>query len=211
MALQTKLKVVGSVVLGALLWVGCSGGATSYQNVNDTTKNTTSSINSTDLVLTANAMLESMLNDPNFMQLKGKHLIEVSDIINDTTQPNLDMNFLTTKITQQLRLRSQGKFGVTRASGGSGIAADSRMVEQRKKERESQEYNQDTTMEKGTLKAADLSLSGKISSEAASINRSRQRLDYNFTLSLTDRKTGEEVWSGVQPIVKNASNKHIAF
>ncbi|WQS05094.1 penicillin-binding protein activator LpoB [Helicobacter pylori] len=211
MALQTKLKVLGSVVLGALLWVGCSGGAVSYQNVNDTTKNTTSSINSTDLVLTANAMLESMLNDPNFMQLKGKHLIEVSDIINDTTQPNLDMNFLTIKITQQLRLRSQGKFGVTMASGGSGIAADSRMVEQRKKERENQEYNQDTTMEKGTLKAADLSLSGKISSEAASINRSRQRLDYNFTLSLTDRKTGEVVWSGVNPIVKNASNKHIAF
>ncbi|AFI05208.1 penicillin-binding protein activator LpoB [Helicobacter cetorum] len=211
MAFLTKLKIIGSVALSALLWVGCSGGVATYQNVNDMTKNTTSSLNSTDLLLTANAMIESMLNDPNFVQLKGKRLIEVSDIINDTTQPNLDMNLLSTKITQQLRLRSQGKFNVTRASGGSGIAADSRIIEQRQKERESEEYNQDTTMEKGTLKAADLSLSGKVSSNAASIDKARQRLDYNFTLSLTDRKTGVEVWSDVKPIVKNASNKHVAF
>lgn len=51
------------------------------------------------IVLTANAMLDSMFSDPNFEQLKGKHLIEVSDVINDTTQPNLDMNLLTTEIS----------------------------------------------------------------------------------------------------------------
>ncbi|GAA7980507.1 penicillin-binding protein activator LpoB [Helicobacter pylori] len=209
MVLKTKLKIISSVVLSALLWVGCSSEMATYQNVNDATKNTTASINSTDLLLTANAMLDSMFSDPNFEQLKGKHLIEVSDVINDTTQPNLDMNLLTTEIARQLRLRSNGRFNITRASGGSGIAADSRMVKQREKERESEEYNQDTTVEKGTLKAADLSLSGKVSSIAASISSSRQRLDYDFTLSLTNRKTGEEVWSDVKPIVKNASNKRM--
>ncbi|MGL2783391.1 penicillin-binding protein activator LpoB, partial [Helicobacter pylori] len=34
-------------------------------------------------------------------------------------------------------------------------------------------------------------------------------LDYDFTLSLTNRKTGEEVWSDVKSIVKNASNKRM--
>ncbi|MGN8404510.1 penicillin-binding protein activator LpoB, partial [Helicobacter pylori] len=158
MVLKTKLKIISSVILSTLLWVGCSSEMATYQNVNDATKNTTASINSTDLLLTANAMLDSMFSDPNFEQLKGKHLIEVSDVINDTTQPNLDMNLLTTEIARQLRLRSNGRFNITRASGGSGIEADSRMVKQREKERESEEYNQDTTVEKGTLKAADLSL-----------------------------------------------------
>ncbi len=66
-------------------------------------------------------------------------------------------------------------------------------------------------MEKGTLVAADLSLSGKISKSADSIDKKRQRIDYNFSLRLANRKTGTGVWTGTEPIVKNASNKHIAF
>ncbi len=123
-------KLGGAFVLSALLMVGCGGGGpTSYQNVNDTTKNTTIGINSTDLVETAKVMIDKMLNSKKLMGLKGKHVIEISNIINDTTQPNLDMNFLTDRIVEVLEEKLGDKFEVTRASGGSGTVADERMVE----------------------------------------------------------------------------------
>ena len=55
------------------------------------------------------------------------------------------------------------------------------------------DFDQKTVLKKGTLKAYDLSLSGTIIKQTASVGRART-LSYFFSLILTDNRTGEVVW-----------------
>ena len=76
--------------------------------------------------------------------------------------------------------------------------------------RDNDEFDQHTTIEKGTLKAPEFSLSGKIVQKNTKIG-SKQRTDYYFLLTLTNIKDGLVVWDDEVNIIKLGSNSSVSW
>ena len=76
--------------------------------------------------------------------------------------------------------------------------------------RDNDEFNQYTTTEKGTLIAPNLSLSGIIVQKNTKVGK-KQRVDYSFTLTLTNIKTGMVEWDENTHIIKVAPNSKVSW
>ncbi|CCB79109.1 hypothetical protein HBZC1_01230 [Helicobacter bizzozeronii CIII-1] len=203
-------KVWISCIAGALILAGC-GQEVSYvsQKDQDSKKYATAGLDYQDIEYAAKTAVQSMLASGEMQELKGKQVIAVSDVLNDTMQ-HFDTEQLTQMVIQTLTDQVKGKFYVTKAIAGSGGSAD-HMIGKARQLRNDEEFNQETTQEKGTLRAPDLSLSGKVSQRNARVSSSKQRIDYIFILSITSIKSGLVVWSREFPIVKLGSNKSVSW
>lgn len=137
----------------------------------------------------------------------GRYVLVVSRVINDTMQ-HIDTDQLVKKIRVGL-LRS-GKVVVTTAVGANG-AEDKMAMQTRKDLRNNSEFNQKTVAGKGNMIAPDMSLSGKILQRNISVDRSTQRVEYYFQMSLTDINTGLAFWEDERVIGKRGSNKSAAW
>ncbi|MFC3847251.1 penicillin-binding protein activator LpoB [Helicobacter baculiformis] len=195
---------------GVLILTGCGSGV-SYisQQDQDSKKYATAGLDYHDIEDAAKTAVKSMLASEDVQNLKGSKVIAVSDIINDTMQ-HFDTQQLSQLVLQTLKDQVHGKFYVTRAIAGSGGSEDA-MINKARQLRNNEEFNQETTQEKGTLRAPDLSLSGKVIQRNARVSSSKQRIDYIFILSLTSIKNGLEVWSREFPISKLGSNKSVSW
>lgn len=203
-------RVWASCVVGALILAGC-GQNVSYvsQKDQDSRKYATVGLDYQDIQYAARTAVQSMLASDTMQSLKGKQVIAVSDVINDTMQ-HFDTEQLTQMVIQTLTDQVKDKFYVTKAIAGSGGSED-HMIGRVRQLRDDQEFNQETTQEKGTLRAPDLSLSGKVSQRNSRISSSKQRIDYVFILSITSLKNGLVVWSREFPITKLGSNKSVSW
>ncbi|WP_104733442.1 penicillin-binding protein activator LpoB [Helicobacter felis] len=203
-------KVWASCVVGALVLAGCGGNNVSYIAPQDQAKYATAGLDYHDIEAAAKTAVTSMLQSPDVQGLsKPKYVIAVSDVINDTMQ-HFDTQQLTQLVIQTLKDQIHGKFYVTKAIAGSGGSEDA-MINRARQLRNNDEFNQETTKEKGTLDAPDLSLSGKVIQRNAKVSSSKQRIDYIFILSLTSIGNGLEVWSREFPISKLGSNKSVSW
>lgn len=79
-----------------------------------------------------------------------------------------------------------------------------------RKARDNDEFDQRTTIEKGSLKSAELSLSGKIVQKNTKVG-SKQRTDYFFLLTLTNLKDGTVIWDDEVNIIKLGSNSSVSW
>ncbi|WP_163564958.1 penicillin-binding protein activator LpoB [Helicobacter suis] len=203
-------KIWVSCVLGSLLLAGC-GQQVSYVSKHDqeSKKYVTAGLDYQDIEYAAKTAVQSMLASKEMQGLQGKKVIAVSDVINDTEQ-HFDPQQLTQMVIQTLQEQVKDKYYVTRFVAGSGGATD-QMIAKARKLRDNEEVNQETTAEKGTIRAPDLSLSGKIIQRNARVSSTKQRIDYVFILSITSVKNGLEVWSHEFPITKLGSNKSVAW
>ncbi|CRF49153.1 hypothetical protein HHE03_07500 [Helicobacter heilmannii] len=205
-------KIVASCIAGALALAitGCGNDVSyaSQKDLNDK-KYATAGLDYQDVEDAAKTAVASMLQSHDVQSLQGKQVIAVSDVINDTMQ-HFDTEQLTQMVIQTLKDKVQGKFYVTRAIAGSGGGED-KMIDRARKLRNNDEYNQETTKEKGTLRAPDLSLSGKVIQRNARVSSSKQRIDYIFILRLASIKSGLDVWSQEFPITKLGSNKAVSW
>ncbi|EEO24099.1 MULTISPECIES: penicillin-binding protein activator LpoB [Helicobacter] len=195
--------VVTSVV--ALSIVGC-GGKVSYVDTQDSVEYTSAGIDYHDIEAAVHKSVQSLLNSEYVMSLEKKQVLAISDVVNDTMQ-QVDVRGLTSKVARAMR--KSGKFQLTNAISGSGGQTDN-MIYNARDLRDNDEFNQYTTTEKGTLIAPNLSLSGIIVQKNTKVGK-KQRVDYSFTLTLTNIKTGMVEWDENTHIIKVAPNSKVSW
>lgn len=207
-----KTLSISLVIVGVLLLGGCSSKTDTLDYTDGRVTQTkrgealTLGLDREDFENTAEAMINSMLSDPSFANLKQRKVLALGRIINDTPQ-RIDTDKLIAKITNALR--RSGKFSLTSAIA-SGGALDSMNAEVRAL-RENDEFNQDTIANKGTLVSPDFSLTGKIRQDDVRLKNGKVQVEYFFLLRLTDLKTGLVYWEDEQTINKVGSGKSVSW
>ncbi len=185
--------------------VAC-GGKVEYVDNQNSVEYTSVGIDYHDIESAVYKSVQSLLNSEYVLSLENKKILAISDVINDTMQ-EVDVRGLTTKIARAMR--NSGKFELTNAISGSGGSTDN-MIYNSRDLRNNDEFNQYTTIEKGTLVAPNLSLSGVIVQKNTKVGK-KQRVDYSFTLTLTDLKTGIVKWDENTHIIKVAPNSKVSW
>lgn len=198
-------KVLYSIVACMLVMSGCNT-SPKYIDTADSRSYSSMGLDYHDIEKAASDSVKSLLQSAyvkNISRTGSPKVLMISGVVNDTMQ-NIDTDQLTRKVTRDMR--NSGKFALTLAVGNKkdkGIATG-RSV------RDNDEFDQHTTIEKGTLKAPEYSLSGKIVQKNTKVG-SKQRTDYYFLLTLTNIKNGLVVWDDEVNIVKLGSNSSVSW
>lgn len=155
-----------------------------------------------DWTKTAENMTTSMLQSGALKKQKSP-VIAIGNIVNDTTQ-RIDTDILIKKIRTTI-LKSGDAQIATNFSGEDTTSNSVRNL------RNNSEYNQSTIVERGTLIAPNMSLSGKmiqrnLKLESGWLSSVDTRVEYYLQLTLTDLKTGLSVWEDEQPIIKEGTH-----
>ena len=178
----------------AVLFIGCGEKEVSVLDPSSRGL-VTAGLDSKDLQGSAKKLIDDFLETYG-ANADGSELLEVGDIINDTTQ-EFDVERLAALITRDLR--NAGKYQIVRTEAGSGGRANTRLNTQ--KHRDNEEINQLDVAEKGQLRIAKISLGGKIIEKVTRVNKKEQR-EYFLIFNLTDKHTGIELWDAEEQIVK---------
>ncbi len=205
MKMMSRFVAFVAVAFANVVFVGCAD-KTEYVNLADSKEYTTTGLDYHDIQDAAQKSIDSLISSKyakNISSDKPKVLV-ISSVINDTMQ-HIDTQQLTRKITREMR--NSGKFILSLAMG----ANSDEMIMSARKARESDEFNQYTTIEKGELIAPELSLSGKIIQKNTKLSSGKQRIDYYFLLTLSDIKSGLVLWGDEVNIIKVGSNKNVAW
>lgn len=197
--------IISTLFLGALLFTGCTH-KPEYVSSNSTKSSVvTMGIDRQDFEKAASDMVASLLESGALnKKVGGKYVVMISDIVNDTTQ-RLDVKMLTKKI--RIAMLKSGKAVITSAVGTQrdDLAQDTRKL------RENEEFKKSTVIDKNTLYAPELSLSGNILQRAVKANDDDQLVEYYFQLTLTDIKTGLVSWEDEVVIGKIGSNDTVTW
>ena len=191
-----------------LLFSGCGG--PKYVDVKDSSDYSTMGLDYHDIAKAADDSVKSLLLSSyvkELSKLKAPKVLAISNIVNDTVQ-TFDVEQLSRKVVRDMR--NSGKFVLTVAISGSGGSRDV-ILDKAREARDNDEFDQYTVVEKGELKAPELSLSGKIVQRNSKVSSSKQRSDYYFLLTLTDVKSGLVVWDDEVNIIKVGSNSSVTW
>lgn len=201
---MNKKNMLGTTILVALLLAGCSQ-SPQYINPSDSRSYASMGLDYHDIEQAAIQSVDSLLQSAYVKDLSyGRpKVLMISSVVNDTMQI-IDIDQLSRKIVRDMR--KSGKFLLTLAVGDK----QDRGIASRGATRDNDEFDQHTTIEKGTLKAPELSLSAKIVQKNAKVG-SKQRTDYFFLLTLTDLKDGLVVWDDEVNIIKVGSNSSVSW
>nr|WP_317403301.1 penicillin-binding protein activator LpoB [uncultured Helicobacter sp.] len=202
---MNKKLVACGVALSALLIAGCGGGP-EYVDSSNSKAYASMGLDYHDIEKAATDSVQSLLSSAQvreFSQGGKKKVVMISGVINDTMQ-TIDTDQLSRKITRDMR--NSGKFVLTLAQG----AKTEKGIDMARSARDNDEFDQRTTIEKGNLKSAELSLSGKIVQKNTKVG-SKQRTDYFFLLTLTNLKDGTVVWDDEVNIIKLGSNSSVTW
>jgi uncharacterized protein (TIGR02722 family) len=134
----------------------------------------------------------------------GRYVVATGRIVNDTTQ-RIDTDQLMVKIETEMLNSGQA---VMTSAVGSGADA---MIHETRELRDSEEFDDSTVVERKTLIAPELSISGKIFQRNIRYDRSKQQVEYYFQLKLSDIKSGLRFWQDEVPIAKRGSNKSVSW
>ena len=127
-------------------------------------------------------------------------------LIENRTSTQLDTDLLIKRI--RMALLNSGKV-VTTTVVSAGASEDP-LVRENRNLRKDDEFDQATIAAKGTLKAPDFTLSGKIIDVKVRDGHLRQA-SYDFQLSLTDKNTGTAVWEGLKTITKQGRHNAVSW
>lgn len=202
---MNKKLVACGVALSALLIAGCGGGP-EYVDASNSKAYASMGLDYHDIEKAASDSVQSLLSSAQVREISQggkKRVVMISGVINDTMQ-TIDTDQLSRKITRDMR--NSGKFVLTLAQG----AKTEKGIEMARSARDNDEFDQRTTIEKGNLKSAELSLSGKIVQKNTKVG-SKQRTDYFFLLTLTNLKDGTVVWDDEVNIIKLGSNSSVTW
>ncbi|MCH5313473.1 MAG: penicillin-binding protein activator LpoB [Helicobacter sp.] len=193
------------VIAGVAFIAGCSSSPKYIDNA-DSKSYTSMGLDYHDLEKAAGDSVKSLLNSAyvrNLSRSGSPKVLMISEVINDTMQ-TIDTDQLTRKVTRDMR--NSGKFALTLAVGSK----KEKGIQTGRSVRDNDEFDQHTTIEKGTLQAPEFSLSGKIVQKNTKVG-SKQRTDYYFLLTLTNLKTGLVVWDDEVNIIKLGSNSSVSW
>ena len=157
-----------------------------------------------DYEFAAKKSLDDFMMSPWLAKKEGRWLVQIGNVRNETTQ-EVDTKRLTQRMMSHMT--RNGKFAFS-AVGGS--MADSTVKDYRQLEN-SDLYDQDSGA-KGKALKPDLSMIGEIAQTTnISADRSKQQLEYEFRLRVTDLASGVIVFDSLVPIDKLGSNKNFSW
>ncbi|RXJ82267.1 penicillin-binding protein activator LpoB [Arcobacter sp. F2176] len=203
--MKNKKLIISTLFIGTIFFAGCTHKPEYLPENSPKSSVVTMGIDRQDFEKAASDMAKSLLSSGALDKRGGgKNVVMMSDIINDTTQ-RFDVKFLTKKM--RILILNSGKAIITSAVGTQrdDLAQDSRKL------RDNEEFKKSTTIQKNTLYAPSLSLSGSILQRTAKANKDDQIVEYYFQLSLTDIKTGLVTWEDEVVIGKIGSNDTVTW
>lgn len=179
---------------------GCATKTQMIDTENDTTERA-AALEGRDFEDAANAMIEDMLEMGTVTKPNGQpYILVISRIENDTMQ-RLDTDELTKSI--RIALMKSGKVRVTTFQEDSMVMKSTQL-------RKSKEFNQANVRKAGSLAAPELSLSGKITQKEFIVSGDK-RIEYRFSLSMTDLSNGLTIWEGEKKIKKLADKNAVTW
>ena len=188
-----------------VLLVACASGKVSTTNPMASKKEiNTFGLSTVDFDYAAKSALDEFMMSPWLAKKEGRWLVQIGNIRNETVQ-EVDTKRLTQRMVSYMT--KTGKFAF---SSVGGSLADSNVKEYRQLEK-SDMYDQETGG-KGKVVKPDLSMIGEISQTTnVSADRSKQQLEYEFRLRVTDLSSGIILFDSLVPIDKRGSNKNFAW
>ncbi len=187
----------------SLLFTSCGSNAVYVDSGGPNTIVTLDSINIQDWSRAADEMVESLLGSNALDNAPRKPAVmALSRIVNNTTL-SIDTDMLTTKIRE--RLLQSGKVVTSTTIGLGGKAQDPLAKEMKDYERF---QSGDRSPSKTDM--PDYTLSGKILEDKVSAGRTKQTT-YIFQLSLTNVRSGTEVWVAERQITKQGTRSSVGW
>jgi len=188
-----------------VLLVACASGKVSTTNPMASKKEIdTFGLTTIDFEFAAKSALDEFMMSPWLAKKEGRWLVQIGNVRNETVQ-EVDTKRLTQRMVSYMT--KSGKFAF---SSVGGSLADKSVKEYRQLEK-SDLYDQDTGG-KGKVVKPDLSMIGEISQTTnISADRSKQQLEYEFRLRVTDLSSGIILFDSLVPIDKRGSNKNFAW
>lgn len=200
-------KFVKMILVACLpvLLVACASGKVSTTNPIASKKEiNTFGLSTVDFDYAAKSALDEFMMSPWLAKKEGRWLVQIGNVRNETVQ-EVDTKRLTQRMVSYMT--KTGKFAF---SSVGGSLADSNVKEYRQLEK-SDMYDQETGG-KGKVVKPDLSMIGEISQTTnISADRSKQQLEYEFRLRVTDLSSGIILFDSLVPIDKRGSNKNFAW
>lgn len=197
---MNKFLKMSCVIALVLSLSACTTRTQLIDTENDTTERA-AALEGRDFEDAANAMIEDMLEMGTLNKPNGQpYILAISRIENDTMQ-RIDVDELTKSI--RIVLMKSGKARVTTFN-------EDPMVMQSAQLRKSKEFNQDNVRKKNSLAAPELSLSGKINQREFFVDGDK-RIEYRFSLSMTDLSNGLTIWEGEKKIKKIADKNAVTW
>lgn len=188
-----------------VLLVACASSKVSTTNPMASKKEiNTFGLSTVDFDYAAKSALDEFMMSPWLAKKEGRWLVQIGNVRNETVQ-EVDTKRLTQRMVSYMT--KTGKFAF---SSVGGSLADSNVKEYRQLEK-SDMYDQETGG-KGKVVKPDLSMIGEISQTTnISADRSKQQLEYEFRLRVTDLSSGIILFDSLVPIDKRGSNKNFAW
>ena len=161
-----------------------------------------------DFTKAADTMVQSLMTSNALTNKPGgeRYVVAISDVLNDTMQ-RIDTDQLVRKVRRDML--NSGKCIITTAVSGKG--EEDKMNTQARELRGNAEFNQATVQEKGQLVAPELSLNGKIFQRNIRLDNGDQQVEYYFSLTLTQLKTGLAIWEDEVVMGKRGSGKSVTW
>jgi uncharacterized protein (TIGR02722 family) len=204
-SMMKKFVKIGVIAVLPVLLIACASGKVSTTNPMASKKEIdTFGLSTVDFDYAAKSALDEFMMSPWLAKKEGRWLVQIGNIRNETVQ-EVDTKRLTQRMVSYMT--KSGKFAF---SSVGGSLADKSVKEYRQLEK-SDLYDQDTGG-KGKVVKPDLSMIGEISQTTnISADRSKQQLEYEFRLRVTDLSSGIILFDSLVPIDKRGSNKNFAW
>jgi uncharacterized protein (TIGR02722 family) len=203
--MRFPILLSGAVAL-AMLVAGCESIPQNIDMQNDD-GHAVMGLDYRDFELAANDLVQSLLSSGTLRKDNGgRYVVTTSTIVNDTMQ-RIDTDQLLAKIEESLM--NSGQVVMTSAIG-AGDGTDE-MVYQVRDLRNSDEFNQNTVVNKGQLVAPELSISGKILQRDIRYERNKTQVEYCFQLKVTNLSNGLRFWQKEKVIGKRGSSKSVSW
>lgn len=197
--MKNIMKVCFALFIGVVV-SGCASKTQIIDTENDSTERV-AALEGRDFERASNAMIEDMLDMGTLSKPNGQpYILVISRIENDTMQ-RIDVDELTKSI--RIALMKSGKVRVTSFNEDAMVMASGQL-------RQSKEFNQAGVRSYGALAAPELSLSGKITQREFIVS-GKKRIEYRFSMSMTDLRNGLTVWEGEEKIRKLADRNTVTW
>ncbi len=197
--MKQYMKILSSLLMVMTL-NACATQTVLIDNENDSTERA-AALEGRDFEMASNAMIQDMLDMGTLSKPNGQpYILVISRIENDTMQ-RIDVDELSKAI--RIALMKSGKVRVTAFKEDDMVMSSSQL-------RKSKEFNQANVRKAGSLAAPELSLSGKITQREFIVS-GKKRIEYRFSMSITDLKNGLTIWEGEEKIKKLADKDTVTW
>ncbi len=199
-----KVKILQTITLISILAAGCGEETTNIDVVHDDGK-PVMALDYRDFDQAASELVQSLLGSGALKKEGGgRYVVATGRVVNDTMQ-RIDTDQLMSKIEEEMLNSGQA---VMTSAVGSGT---DKLIHETRELRDSEEFDQSTIAERGTLIAPELTISGKIFQRNIRYDKKTQQVEYYFQLKLSDAKSGLRFWQKEIIVGKRGSNKTVAW